>query len=89
MKKRKKMQVAIKVVFTKEFAGHLVGNIIATDMGTANFLIDKGVCEIFAEKAKAEIQKQPTIEPTKKEVVAAEKPKRRPKGTVTKKAKKK
>lgn len=83
MKTKKKMQGAIQVVFIKEFAGHSVGNVIATDMGTANFLIKKGVCEGYAEKAKPEIQKQPIIEP--KEVVVVEKPKGRPKGKVVKK----
>lgn len=49
MKTKKKMQSAIKIVFTKEFAGQSVGNVIATDMATVNFLIKKGVCKNYVE----------------------------------------
>lgn len=44
------MQVLIKVIFTKDFASHSKGNVIATDMQTVNFLIKKGVCDMYTEK---------------------------------------
>lgn len=74
------MANTIKIEFTKEFAGHAIGNVILTDMQTANFLLKKGVCEMFVEKQKEEVHKQPTIQPKK----VVEKPKGRPKGTVKK-----
>lgn len=48
--KTKKMQVLIKVIFTKDFASHSKGNVIATDFQTVNFLVKKGVCEMYTEK---------------------------------------
>ena len=47
MKSKKIQQSLIKVIFTEEFAGHKIGNIIATDISTVNFLAEKGVAKRF------------------------------------------
>lgn len=47
MKSKKIKQSLVKVYFTKEFAGQKIGNIIATDISTVNFLIEKGVAKMI------------------------------------------
>lgn len=83
MKSKKIQQSLIKVVFIKEFAGHAIGNIIATDTSTVNFLINKGVAEkcdkaILAQENK--IDKVPAKIEAKpgKKVEEQQKPKGRP-----------
>lgn len=58
----------MKVVYIKDFTGHKKNDVINTDNGTAQFLIDKGVCEIYIDKQS----KEKNILITQKDVIVKE-----------------
>ena len=86
MKAKKKINSLIKVRFIKAFAGHSVGNVIATDMATVNFLVNNKYCEAFVETKieteKVDTNKKVPVEKPKqpiKEIKVKAKPTGRPK----------
>lgn len=71
----------MKVIYIKDFVGQQKGNVINTDKSTADFLIAKGVCELYQVSAKVEVIEKAVnnLNVEVKQPLKVTKPKGRPK----------
>lgn len=59
----------MKILYIKDFTGHVAGHIIDTDRFSAKFLIDKGVCVEHKEtvvEQSATVTETPVVEKKEK-----------------------